>query len=111
MQSGRRLIINADDLGLCRPFNEGIRRAATEGWLTSTCIRTNGTAVDAAIHDVLPSIPHVGVGVHLNIVEGRTRRTDVAKASRLYRADGSYALTFAQLVAAGRGGPGRGGWG
>lgn len=102
MPRSRALVIEADDLGLSRPFNEGIRRAAAEGWLTSTCVRTNGTAVDEALADVLPACPHLGLGVHLNIVEGRTMRTDVPETSELYAPDGTYRLGFAQLLRAGR---------
>jgi predicted glycoside hydrolase/deacetylase ChbG (UPF0249 family) len=96
------LVIEADDLGLARPFNEGIRRAATEGWLTSTCIRTNGTAVEEAFDDVLPACPHIGLGVHLNIVEGRTTRPNVGDESELCTADGRYKCGFVELLRAGR---------
>jgi predicted glycoside hydrolase/deacetylase ChbG (UPF0249 family) len=102
MARTRALVIEADDLGLSHPFNEGIRRAATEGWLTSTCIRTNGTAVDAAFDDVLTACPHLGLGVHLNLVEGRTMRTDVNETSELCAPDGTYRLGFVQLLRAGR---------
>lgn len=102
MARTRALVIEADDLGLSHPFNEGIRRAAAEGWLTSTCIRTNGTAVDAAFDDVLAACPHLGLGVHLNLVEGRSMRTDVTEASELCAPDGTYRLGFVQLLRAGR---------
>ena len=102
MAHSRALVIEADDLGLSQAFNEGIRRAATEGLLTSTCIRTNGTAVDAAFDDVLTACPHLGLGVHLNLVEGRTMRTDVTDTSELCAPDGTYRLGFVQLLRAGR---------
>lgn len=102
MARSRALVIEADDLGLSHPFNEGIRRAAAEGWLTSTCIRTNGTAVDAAFDDVLTACPHLGLGVHLNLVEGRTMRTNLPEASELCAPDGTYRLGFVQLLRAGR---------
>lgn len=102
MAQSRALVIEADDLGLSRPFNEGIRRAAADGWLTSTCIRTNGTAVDEAFDDVLAACPHLGLGVHLNLVEGSTTRTDVTGTSELCAPDGTYRLGFVQLLRAGR---------
>jgi predicted glycoside hydrolase/deacetylase ChbG (UPF0249 family) len=94
----KQLIVHADDLGLCDAFNEGIRLAATEGFLTSTCLRTNGTAYAAALREVLPALPRLGVGVHLNIVEGQSRLRDRPKGSDLYDADGYYRYGFAQLI-------------
>ena len=46
----RPLVMHADDLGLCQAFNAGIREAAINGLLASTCIRVNGTAFEEAIN-------------------------------------------------------------
>lgn len=63
-------IINADDLGFCQGVTEGILRAHREGILTSTTIMANMPGADQAAklaHDV----PTLGVGVHLNVSQGR----------------------------------------
>jgi predicted glycoside hydrolase/deacetylase ChbG (UPF0249 family)/predicted RNA methylase len=65
----RQVILHADDLGLTYSFNEGIRRAARDGLLTSTSIRANGFAYRHAIDDVLPACPRLGVGLHLCLNE------------------------------------------
>lgn len=93
----RILIVHADDLGLSTSFNDGIRIAATRGFLTSTCIRVNGTAFEAAINDVIPACPNLGVGLHLNIVEGRSTRRQVGKSEVLCDADGAYRHKFVGL--------------
>ena len=68
---GRWVILEADDLGLAYAFNEGIRQAHLDGYLTSTCLRANGYAYDHAVTGVLPACPRLGVGVHLCLNEGR----------------------------------------
>lgn len=93
----RNLIIHADDLGLSKSFNIGILEAATEGFLTSTCLRVNGSAFELAVKEVLPQCPNLGVGLHLNLVEGKTTRENISKSSLLYKADGTYGLGFVGL--------------
>ena len=70
----RHLILHADDLGLCLAVNEGIRDSYENGFLTSTSLRVNGPAFQHAIKNVLPECPDLGVGLHLNLVEGKTLR-------------------------------------
>lgn len=69
VSTGRSVILEADDLGLLYAFNEGIRSAYRAGLLTSTCLRANGYAYEHAIHEILPSCPGLGVGVHLCLNE------------------------------------------
>lgn len=93
----RDVIIHADDLGLSRSFNAGILEAATRGFLTSTCLRVNGAAYEEALRDVLPQCPQLGLGLHFNIVEGRSTRAQIPKSSLLCDADGRYRLGFVDL--------------
>jgi hopanoid biosynthesis associated protein HpnK len=66
----KKVIINADDFGLCRPVNEGIVKAHREGILTSATLMTNTPGFDEAVA-LARQNPKLGVGVHLNIVRGR----------------------------------------
>ena len=97
-QHGPKVTLSADDLGLSLGFNDGILEAARDGLLTSTCIRTNGTAYDDAVTRVVPALRRhgVGIGLHLNIVEGRSTRSGIA-CGKLCDADGRYRLGFAGL--------------
>ena len=94
-----RIILNADDLGLSLDLNEGVRQAAKNGCLTSACIRVNGAAYREAVTSVVPDIPHIGIGLHLNIVEGKSTRRNIGGNEILCESDGSYRLRFLGLRA------------
>ena len=64
-----RMIINADDFGLCEGVNKAVFEAHTRGVLTSATIMANMPAVDEAIA-IAKKTPSLGVGVHLNATEG-----------------------------------------
>ena len=71
----RKLIINADDFGLCQGVNNAIAEAHATGVLTSATIMANMPAADEAI-EMAKKMPTLGVGVHLNILAGRPLSTD-----------------------------------
>ncbi len=62
-----RLIVNADDLGLSEPINEGIFLAHRRGLVTSASIMTVGKAFDHAV-ERLTDVPYLDIGVHLTLV-------------------------------------------
>jgi predicted glycoside hydrolase/deacetylase ChbG (UPF0249 family) len=65
-----RLIVNADDLGLERSITQAILEAHDRGIVTSASLMTNMPgAADAAQR--ARSRPRLGIGVHLNLSEGR----------------------------------------
>jgi chitin disaccharide deacetylase len=66
----KRLIVNADDFGLSRGITDGILRAHHEGIVTSTSLMVNSPASSYAF-ERLRLAPRLGIGVHLNICEGR----------------------------------------
>jgi hopanoid biosynthesis associated protein HpnK len=63
----KRLIVNADDLGLHTGINAGILRGHREGIVTSASLSTNGAAFEDALR-VLKGADGLGVGVHLTLV-------------------------------------------
>ncbi|MCX7975299.1 MAG: ChbG/HpnK family deacetylase [Candidatus Aminicenantes bacterium] len=65
----KRVIINADDFGLCAGVNAGIIKAFQEGILSSTSLMTNTPGFEAAV-EMAKANPLLGVGLHLNIVRG-----------------------------------------
>lgn len=65
----KRLIINADDFGLSEGVNKAVLQAHTEGVLTSATIMANMPAAEQAC-EIAKQLPTLGVGVHLNLVEG-----------------------------------------
>jgi hopanoid biosynthesis associated protein HpnK len=74
----RNLIVNADDLGWTQGVNRGIAEAHRNGIVTSTSLLANGGAFEEGVRAALQS-PRLGVGVHLNLSDGKP----VAPASKV----------------------------
>lgn len=65
-----RLIVNADDFGMSRGITDGIVVAHRYGFLTSASLMANMPAAEYAAARA-QNLPRLGVGVHLNICQGR----------------------------------------
>jgi len=63
-------VVNADDFGFSSGVTEGILCAHLEGVVTSTTIMANMPAAEEAAGR-LTEAPSLGVGVHLNVSQGR----------------------------------------
>ena len=85
----RRIIINADDFGLCDGVNEAVARAHSDGILTSATIMVNMPAAEKAVK-IAKKLPSLGVGVHLNLNEGQPISKDPG-IDRLLDSDGQFA--------------------
>jgi predicted glycoside hydrolase/deacetylase ChbG (UPF0249 family) len=66
----KNLIVNADDLGWTEGVNRGIAEAHRQGLVTSTSLLANGPALASALA-IARANPELGVGVHLNLSDGR----------------------------------------
>jgi len=77
-----RMIINADDFGLCEGVNKAVAEAHNNGVLTSATIMANMPGLDEAV-EIAKSTPRLGVGVHLNLTEGPSLSLDYDAAGRL----------------------------
>ena len=66
----KRLVVNADDLGLTEGVNRGILEAHRRGILTSATLLANGAAFASGLA-LAREAPKLGVGVHLNLSDGR----------------------------------------
>ena len=67
----KRLIVNADDLGVSPGVNRGIVEAHTRGILTSTTVMINMPHAPAGLELVAREAPGLGVGLHVNLTRGR----------------------------------------
>jgi predicted glycoside hydrolase/deacetylase ChbG (UPF0249 family) len=65
----RRLIINADDIGLTTGINRAILKAHLEGVVTSTTLMANAPGFDQAV-TMVESAPKLGVGCHVVLLDG-----------------------------------------
>ena len=66
----KRLIVNADDFGLTAKINQAIMEAHLGGLISSTSLMANGEAFASAVA-LSRQAPRLGVGVHLNLTEGK----------------------------------------
>jgi hopanoid biosynthesis associated protein HpnK len=66
----RNLIVNADDLGWTAGVNRGIAEAHRNGIVTSTSLLANGGAFADGVKTA-GELPRLGVGVHLNLSDGK----------------------------------------
>lgn len=64
------LIVNADDLGWTEGVNRGIAEAYGNGIVTSASLLANGAAFTGAV-ELASRETRLGVGVHLNLSDGR----------------------------------------
>ena len=90
-----KIIINADDFGLCSGVNRAVAQAHTDGVLTSATIMANMPAADEAV-EIAKQLPSLGLGVHLNLFVGRPVSKD-ARVDCLRDADGRFALSLVKL--------------
>lgn len=72
-----KMIINADDFGLCEGVNRAIAKAHSTGVLTSATIMANMPASNEAI-ELAKKTPTLGVGIHLNVADGKPVSSDSA---------------------------------
>ncbi len=66
----KKLIINADDFGMCEGVTRGIIQCHREGVLTSTTLMTNMPYAAKAL-EMAEQYPNLGVGIHLVLTCGR----------------------------------------
>jgi hopanoid biosynthesis associated protein HpnK len=74
----KRLIVNADDLGLTKGINRAVVEGHLHGIITSASLLANGAAFGSAVALARQQTP-LGIGVHLNLTQGRP----VAASSRV----------------------------
>lgn len=70
--TNKKFILNADDFGMSVDFNRAILFGYGKGILKSASICANGQAFDSAVNEILPECPNLGIGIHLNIIEGKS---------------------------------------
>ena len=68
----KNFILNSDDFGMSKALNRAILEGYSAGLLKSASIVANGKAFDEAIEKIIPACPELGVGIHLNITEGKS---------------------------------------
>jgi predicted glycoside hydrolase/deacetylase ChbG (UPF0249 family) len=68
--SAKRLIVNADDLGLSHGITEAILHCHLNGIVTSASLMVNQPGTEYAV-EWIKKTPNLDVGIHLNLCQGR----------------------------------------
>ncbi len=98
VDSRNKVIISADDFGKCMEMDVAILKAFKSGFLTSTCIMSNGKNFEFALNEILPQCERLGMGCHLNIIEGKSFLEKGSK-SHLCDSSGVFNKSFTQIMA------------
>lgn len=93
--SDKKFILNADDFGMSQAFNTAVLEGCSSGILKSASLVANGEAFEEACEAVIPACPDLGVGVHLNVIEGKALCQDLDK---LTDGDGNFNNSFGMLL-------------
>ncbi len=87
-----KVILCNDDIGLTYGFTEAIKDTFLKGNSSSTSIRTNGIAYNYAVKLLKTKIKSIGLGLHVNLVDGK------AHISKLANSSGDYKFNFLQYL-------------
>ena len=91
----KKFILNADDFGMSEAYNRAVLEGYSSGILKSASIAANGEAFEEAWRKVIPACPELGVGIHLNVIEGKSLCMGL---DRLTDADGNFNNSYVQLL-------------
>ena len=90
----KKFILNADDFGMSKAHNRAVLVGYHNGFLSSASLCANGKAFNAGVNEIIPECPNLGLGVHLNIIEGRS----LTKAPLLTNKRGKFNNGYLQLL-------------
>jgi len=96
--TNKKFILNADDLGLSNNVNKGVIDGYNSGVLKSASLCANGDTFSSVINEILPECPDLCVGVHLNIIEGKSL-TSASDIPLLVDKNGNFNNSYTKLIA------------
>ena len=91
----KKFILNADDFGMSEAYNRAVLEGYESGILKSTSLTANGEAFEEACEKIIPACPDLGVGIHLNIIEGKSLCPDL---DQLTDNQGNFNNSFGALL-------------
>lgn len=89
-----KIILNADDFGLSISHNNAVLKGYENGLLKSASIMVNTEAFEDALTRVLPKCSNLGIGMHLNIMEGKP----ITECSLLINKNGNFKSDYLYLM-------------
>ena len=90
----RKFILNADGFGMSKAFNRAVLDGYHNGFLTSASLCPNGKAFNAAVNEIIPECPNLGIGIQVNLSTGRS----LTKAPLLTNKKGKFNNNFLKLL-------------
>lgn len=93
--ANKKFILNADDFGMSPAFNRAILEGYPSGILKSASLVANGEAFEEACEKVIPACPDLGIGIHLNIIEGKSLLNGL---DELTDANGEFNNSYVKLL-------------
>jgi len=91
----KKFILNADDFGINKALNRAVLEGYEFGLLKSASLIANGEAFEEAVCNIIPQCPELGVGIHLNVMEGKSLCQDLLT---LTDSDCNFNNTYIQLL-------------
>lgn len=85
----KKLIVNADDYGRTKNVSNGIRRAHSEGIVSTTTVMMNLPGASEGVRLAKVETPRLGLGVHLNLTFGEPLSPE-AKVTSLTDSQGGF---------------------
>lgn len=89
-----KFILNADDFGMSKAYNDAVLEGFRKGLLTSCSICANGDFFDDAIERIIPKCPNILLGIHLNIIEGKS----LTNSSLLVNSQNEFNNSYSQMI-------------
>lgn len=80
-----KVVLCNDDIGLTYGFTEAIKDTFLKGNSSSTSIRTNGPAYDYSVKLFKKELKGIGLGIHLNLVDGQAHTAKMADITGYYK--------------------------
>ena len=90
----KKFILNADDFGMSEYYNKAVLEGVNNGILTSASLCANGESFEQAINEIIPKCPDLSVGIHLNIIEGKS----LTKSPMLTDSEGNFNNGYIALI-------------
>ncbi len=90
-----KFVLNADDFGMNDAYNRAVLEGYAGGILKSASLVANGEAFEEALTKVIPACPDLGIGLHLNIIEGKANAHDL---NQLTDKDGKFNNSYIQML-------------